>query len=329
MDSKWIALRCVFAALLCQSSPARPNAHPGRFANPSPTPDPFAPPYPEKTVTFLRHPILPRQPVPHPGVVLTPHTDVYPSRSATHSPSSSPHAYLRHFSRPTKPQSAPNIPQLVLSPGSSLEIYAHRPRRATPSPTRGTDPAARKRADAYPHGRPSMRRNISRRVLRFPVFQVGKSSCSMASTCSEYWPPFATPPDAPTHTPAAPPRPNPTHSRPRPTLPVPTPGAPIPRFSPPLLKYTHPTTIAHEEPTPGPEILTEFARPLSYSARRDTRNAQLGRPPTQLNHTECRRNEQISRCSREQRLLGAPGNLKQAIFRSARVDTPQAVSYHR
>ena len=33
--------------------PARPNAHPGGTT--SPIPNPFAPPYPEKTVTFLRH----------------------------------------------------------------------------------------------------------------------------------------------------------------------------------------------------------------------------------------------------------------------------------
>ena len=35
-------------------SPGRPNAHPGR--TPSPTPHPFVPPHPEKTVTLLPHP---------------------------------------------------------------------------------------------------------------------------------------------------------------------------------------------------------------------------------------------------------------------------------
>ena len=70
-------------------SPGRPNAHP---RPPSPTPDPFSSPYPEKSVTLPRHPF---SALPHP----TPRT-----------PHQSPR--LRHFSPPIRPDPAISPPLL-------------------------------------------------------------------------------------------------------------------------------------------------------------------------------------------------------------------------
>ena len=111
-------------------SPGRPNAHSG--CTPSPTSDPFAPQYPEKSVTLPRHPF---PALPHP----TPRTPHQSSR-------------LRHFSPPIRPSSA-NF-------ATALEPYAHpcyprpregpTPRPGNPVPTRGKAPGIRRGVENWP-----------------------------------------------------------------------------------------------------------------------------------------------------------------------------------
>ena len=113
-------------------SPGRPNAHPGRTT--SPTPDPFAPPYPEKSVTFPRHPF---PALPHP----TPRTPYQSSR-------------LRHFSPPIRPSSAIS-PTLLKHPHIRATLTQARDRPRGPEtlpPTRGKAPGIRK---GIPCGRPA------------------------------------------------------------------------------------------------------------------------------------------------------------------------------
>ena len=114
-----------------QMPPGRPNAHPGRTT--SPTPDPFAPPYPEKSVTFPRHPF---PALPHP----TPRTPYQSSR-------------LRHFSPPIRPSSAIS-PTLLKHPYIRATLAQARDRPRGPEtlpPTRGKAPGIRK---GVPCGRP-------------------------------------------------------------------------------------------------------------------------------------------------------------------------------
>ncbi len=114
-----------------QMPPGRPNAHPGRTT--SPTPDPFAPPYPEKSVTFPRHPF---PALPHP----TPRTPYQSSR-------------LRHFSPPIRPSSAIS-PTLLKHPHIRATLAQARDRPRGPEtlpPTRGKAPGIRK---GVPCGRP-------------------------------------------------------------------------------------------------------------------------------------------------------------------------------
>ena len=100
-------------------SPVRPNAHPGRTT--SPTHDPIAPPYPEKSVTLPRHPF---SALPHP----TPRT--------THR---SPR--LRHFSPPIRPN--PAISPALWKYTDIRAIIAHarnRPRGPKILPSIGVSP---------------------------------------------------------------------------------------------------------------------------------------------------------------------------------------------
>ena len=111
-------------------SPGRPNAHPGH--TPAPTPDPFAPPHPEKSVTRARHP-SPAQPHPTPRT-----SHLFPR--------------LRHFFPPIRPQSR-NF-------ATPLEIYAHTcyprpregptPRPGNPTPKRGKAPGIRRCVENWP-----------------------------------------------------------------------------------------------------------------------------------------------------------------------------------
>ena len=105
-------------------SPGRP---------PSPSPDPFAPPYPEKSVTFPRHPF---PALPHP----TPRTPYQSSR-------------LRHFSPTIRPSSAIS-PTLLKHPYIRATLAQARDRPRGPEtlpPTRGKAPGIRK---GVPCGRP-------------------------------------------------------------------------------------------------------------------------------------------------------------------------------
>ncbi len=124
------------------NSPGRPNAHPGRTT--SPTPDPFALPYPEKNVTLPRHPF---PPLPHP----TPHT-----------PHQSPR--LRHFSPPIRPNPAIS-PTLLKHPHirATLAHARDRPRGPeTPTPTRVRPQASQRRRKLVTGHRPAPCPTLSR-----------------------------------------------------------------------------------------------------------------------------------------------------------------------
>ena len=99
----------------------RPNAHPGRTT--SLTPNPFAPPYPEKSVTFPRHPF---PALPH----LTPRTPYQSSR-------------LRHFSPPIRPNPAISPPLLKDKHTRAILAYArNRPRGPETLPPNWVRPQA-------------------------------------------------------------------------------------------------------------------------------------------------------------------------------------------
>ena len=112
--------------------PGRPNAHPGRTT--SPTPNPFAPPYPEKSVTFPRHP-FPALPHPTPR---TPHLFPTPAQFLPTNP-----PQFRNFANPLETPAHPCYPRPSEGP-------TPRPGETLP-PTRGKAPSIRK---GVPCGRP-------------------------------------------------------------------------------------------------------------------------------------------------------------------------------
>ena len=105
-------------------SPVLPNAHPGRTT--SLTPNPFAPPYPEKTVTLPRHPF---PALPHP----TPRTSHLFPTAAPFLPTNPPQS--RNFDSPLEWCAHPCYPRPREGPT---------PRPGNPAPKRGEAPGIRR-----------------------------------------------------------------------------------------------------------------------------------------------------------------------------------------